>query len=255
MLSKQEKLEKQIQSLQTQLQSYPAGKLICTKNGGRYKWYQSDGRNKIYIPKEKRDFAEQLAVKKYLSLLLEDLTSEKKAIECYLKHHNSDIGKAEQLLIDTSEYRNLLTTHFTPKSQQLNEWRNLPYKHNTNYPERLIYKSSSGHHLRSKSEVIIDMLLHKNQIPFRYECALELNGTTIYPDFTIRHPKTGEFIYWEHFGLMDNSNYSKNVCSKLQLYISNGIIPSINLITTYETQDHPLQGELVEKIICHYFQH
>ena len=34
------------------LQDFPDGKLLCTKNGKGYKWYQSDGKNKIYIPKK-----------------------------------------------------------------------------------------------------------------------------------------------------------------------------------------------------------
>ena len=97
------------------------------------------------------------------------------------------------------------------------------------------------------------MLLYINKIPFRYECALHLGETTLFPDFTIRHPKTGNVYYWEHFGLMDNPAYSQNAYSKLQLYTSHGIIPSIQLITTYETKDNPLSTDIVEKIIAYYF--
>lgn len=97
------------------------------------------------------------------------------------------------------------------------------------------------------------MFLYKYKIPFRYECILQLDDIFIFPDFTIRHPETGEVFYWEHFGMMDNPNYSKKVLSKLQLYISNGIIPSIQLITTYETKENPLSSEVVEKIVEHYF--
>lgn len=75
------------------------------------------------------------------------------------------------------------------------------------------------------------MFLHNNQTPFRYECALHLGFETIYPDFTILHPLSKKIIYWEHFGLMDNENYIKNVCFKIQQYAQNGIIPSVNLIT------------------------
>ena len=96
-------------------------------------------------------------------------------------------------------------------------------------------------------------MLFVNKIPFRYECELQLGEIFIYPDFTIRHPKTGEIYYWEHFGRMDDSKYNKNVPSKLQLYISNGIIPSIQLITTYETIENPLSSEKVESLIREYF--
>lgn len=35
---------------------------------------------------------------------------------------------------------------------------------------------------------------------FRYECLLKLGDSAYYPDFTIKHPKTGKTYYWEHFG-------------------------------------------------------
>ena len=97
------------------------------------------------------------------------------------------------------------------------------------------------------------MVLYTHRIPFRYECMLTLGNSTLYPDFTIRHPKTGEYFYWEHFGMMDDPIYSKSAASKLQLYISFGIIPSIHLITTFETTDQPLSSEKLEKIVADYF--
>ena len=163
------RLDEEICAIETQLKQFPPGKLVCTKSGKYYKWYQSDGKHWSYIPKSKRNLAEQLAAKKYLSCCLEE------------------------------------------------------------------------------------MLLVQHKIPYRYECALQLGDHTIYPDFTIRHPKTGEIFYWEHFGLMDDINYSKNVPGKLHTYITGGIIPSINLITTYETKNTPLSMELVEKTIEYYF--
>lgn len=137
--------------------------------------------------------------------------------------------------------------------QNLKNWETESFEHNPNFPERLIHKSISGHLVRSKSESLIDTLLYVNQIPFRYECALHLGENTIYPDFTIKHPKTGDTYYWEHFGLMDDAKYVKNATLKLQTYSIYGIIPNIQLITTYETKEHPLNSDFVEKIIHHYF--
>lgn len=252
MLSKYQELENQIHNIENQLKDMPPGTLNCARNGNYYKWYQSDGQNNIYIPKKKQSTAQQLALKKYLSLLLEDLSHEKHAIQLYLEHH-STTPKAPQLL-NNPEFNSLISPHFMPLSQELSNWMQEIYERNTNYPDQLIHKSSSGNFLRSKSESIIDMLLHINRIPFRYECALRLSETVLFPDFTIRHPKTGNVYYWEHFGLMDNYAYAQNACSKLQLYTSHGIIPSIQLITTYETKDNPLNPNTVEKIITHYFR-
>lgn len=250
---KSQQLNEQILSLQAQLHTLPDGKLVCSHNGDNYKWYHSDGHKKVYIPKKDRKLAEQLALKKYLTLQLEELLNEKKAIDSYLKQHHLPPGAATQLITDNPEYANLLSSYFTPLSQELFDWANMPFEHNPKFPEQLIHKSSSGHFVRSKSEAMIDTLLYLNQIPFRYESALHLGDTTLYPDFTIRHPRTGKLYYWEHFGMMDDSNYSKNTCSKLQTYASHGIIPSIQLITTYETKNHPLSSDFIEKILQYYF--
>lgn len=97
------------------------------------------------------------------------------------------------------------------------------------------------------------MLLHTSKIPFRYECALPLGDVIVYPDFTIRHPRTGQLFYWEHFGMMDNPAYIKNAFSKLQLYTEHGIVPSIQLLTTYETKEHPLDFAAAENLVKLYF--
>ncbi|MGN1139786.1 MAG: ATPase, partial [Oliverpabstia sp.] len=190
--------------------------------------------------------------KKYLSLKLEEFMNEKRSIKFYLDHHTSHI-KSEELLSTDSGYHELLLPFFTPLSQELTDWMNCPYQKNPLYSEQLIHKSVSGHLLRSKSESIIDTFLYINKIPFRYECALTLGEVVLFPDFTIRHPRTGQIYYWEHFGLMDQSPYSQKTYAKLQLYTTYGIIPSIHLITTYETKEYPLSSEIVEKIIQYYF--
>ena len=208
-LHKAELLDAEIQSLEQQIKKMPPGKLLITRNGTNYKWFQALKGQKIYLPKKKRNLAKQLAHKKYLSLLLEHKVQERRAIQFYLNHYK--------------------------------------------IPEKLIHKSWSGNVLRSKSEAIIDMMLFMSQIPFRYECALSLGEIILYPDFTILHPKTGETYYWEHFGMVDNSDYRQAAFSKLQLYIEHKIIPTQNLIVTFETQECPLTSDQVEKVIQHYF--
>lgn len=252
MLAESRRLENEITSIQAQLKTFPSGKLICTHNKNYLKWFHSDGHTQTYIPKKKRAYAEQLAIKKYLSATLDDLLHEKRAIDFYLRHHNTS-SKAGQLLSDASGLQELLNPYFKPLSDELSSWMNSPFETNPSYSDQLLHKTISGNQVRSKSEVLIDMSLHVHQIPFRYECALSLGNITLYPDFTIRHPHTGEYYYWEHFGLMDDETYCQNACSKLHLYSSHGIIPTIQLLTTYETKDNPLSSEVIEKTIEHYF--
>lgn len=248
-----QKLNTKIHFIQSQLEQYPQGHIICARNSTRYKWYVKDGKTLTYLPKKNKAFAEKLAAKKYLSLLLNDLLHEKQSIELYLNHHNLSPNLSEKLLTEDSEYSRLLSASFKPKSLELSDWMHAPYESNTRFPDQLTHKTLSGKFVRSKSEVLIDMVLHLNQIPFRYECALQLGDVTLYPDFTIRHPKTGQTYYYEHFGRMDDPNYSKNAYSKLQLYNSYGIVPTIQLITTYETKEHPLSSEKIEQIVQEYF--
>ena len=174
-------------------------------------------------------------------------------MEAYLKHYNPAHEKTKYLLSDRSGYNELLAPYFKTGSQELTQWIKSSYEHNTTHPEHLIHKCYSGNTVRSKSEAIIDMALFINKIPYRYECALHLKDTTLFPDYTVRHPKTGSLFYWEHFGMMDDTAYSRNAFSKLEFYNSHGIIPSVNLITTFETRNNPLDSQLVEKIIQHYF--
>lgn len=125
--------------------------------------------------------------------------------------------KSNQLL-QSSEYRQLIYPFYTPAINELANWQSLPYDKNSIHPENLIHKSISGNLLRSKSEAIIDSLLFQNKIPFRYECQLVLGDRILYPDFTIRHPITGNLYYWEHFGLIDNADYSKKASQITQKY-------------------------------------
>jgi len=253
MLKEKSRLEKQVVELQRKIEKLPEGKLIKGRNGKYNQWFQSDGHYRKYIPKKKQNLAEKLAVKKYLSYQLEDLVNEKRAIEYYLRHHREDVGKTENLLSNDSEYRELLSPYFKTKSKELQEWMQEPFEQNSQYNEMLKLKSISGNIVRSKSEVIIDTLLYINKIPFRYECALKLGKRKIFPDFTIKHPKTGEIYYWEHFGKMTDEDYVRKTCSKIQLYSLHGIIPSVNLIMTFETPENPLCAEVVLEVIEKYF--
>lgn len=252
MKTEYERLDNQITRLERRLKQFPDGKLICAQNGKHFKWYRSDLQGRTYIPKNERGLAEELAMKKYLTFQLDDLKKEKRAIQLYLCHH-SDESRAEQLLKKSPEYRNLLSNNFLPLSKELDDWAKVSYPRNPMHQETLTYPSSSGNMLRSKSEVLIDMILYQNRIPFRYECELELNDGIVYPDFTIRHPRTGKVFYWEHFGMMDNPNYCQNAYTKMQRYTESGIIPTIHLITTYETKKYPLKMDVIETLVNQYF--
>lgn len=253
MFLQQKQLQQKLTDIQKQLQQLPEGKLICTRCGNRTKWYRSDGHTKTYIPKDQKPYASQLAIRRYLLEKQKEYQTNLDALAYYFRHDSYNSGKAEQLLTYDSAYHSLLAEHFQPVSQELQTWESSPYNKNKNYPEQLKHKTCKNEFMRSKSEAMIAMSLYVQKIPYRYECELKLGSITLFPDFTIRHPETGEIFYWEHFGMMDKSEYVKNASDKISLYMKYGIYPNDKLLVSYETQKQPLSTEQIQRLLQFHF--
>lgn len=243
----------QYQILQDKLKTLPKGNLLCVRNGNYTKWYKSNGSSPIYLPKKKHELIQQLALRKYYTLQLDELSQEIQLLDQCIKSYKAIQFKSSSLLDTSSCYHSLLTSHINAFPDKVQNWISSDYVHNTEHSENLIHKTISGHLVRSKSEVIIANSLYRNKIPYRYECALHLNDLTFYPDFTILHPRTTALFYWEHFGMMDLPSYCENAFNKLKIYANQGIIPSIQLITTYETKNRPIDSGNIQRIIEDFF--
>lgn len=253
------KLQAQCDYLRHKLSTFPEGELFIQKNGSYHRWRLKMKEKSVYCPKSNRSLAEVMALKKYYSLLLLEAEEELSLLNFYKKNfssaNRSRALSASDLLSESSPYYEFLQSHFSkdklPVSVQ--KWCSEAYETNGSHPEHLIHTTLAGHKVCSKSEVIIANLLYTNHIPYRYEAALALNEMTVYPDFTILHPTSQQLFYWEHFGMMDKSNYCDAACNKLKSYCYNGIFPSMQLITTYETGKVPIRSEQVQQIITQYF--
>ncbi len=252
LISKKKKLEKL-------LSKAPDGTLVYShnivKNKSYYKWYVSKSSHKIYIPRKNRNLARELARKKIHLQQLKDINAQLKAIDSYLKNYqeNSDLKK----LLKSPPILNLLSDEnsvpATELYEELKKWENEEYETNPFHPEYKTVKAINGLMVRSKSEAFIVLLLVTHHIPFRYECLLELDGKKLYPDFTIRHPVTGEIIYWEHCGMLDNPDYISQFINKMRHYLYNGIIPDHNLILTFESSTSKFDITIAEDKIKEFF--
>lgn len=252
LLKQKTNIEQKIADIEKKLLPCPEGHLTFSRCGKYVNWYHKTPGRKRYIPTSERTLVQQLALKKYYTLQLESLSQELTAINSYLSRCAHNNHKLENFFEKSPEMANLAGSLCSfQNKQQL--WANETYQKNPLNPEGLIHKTTLNYNVRSKSEVLITYVLSNKGIAFRYECGLALNGSIIYPDFTIKHPKTDEIYYWEHFGMMDSEAYITRTTNKLKLYITNGIIPSIQLITTYETKEHPLDIETVEMLVDFYF--
>ena len=251
-LIRKKQLESQIVQIQKELEKMPDGYLRCERNGRYIKWFYYHDGIAEYLSKKQKALAEQLAIRKYKEMQLEELQIELRAIGAYLKCKKKS-PCADGLLKDDSLYKTLLTPYFMQYEEEISKWVNEPYVHNPAYPEKLIHKTVAGIMVRSKSEALIVSSLVKNHIPFRYECPLYLTEHILYPDFTILHPKTRKIYYWEHFGKMDDTEYVKITNAKLNTYFMNGMNPANNLIMTFESSTEPLDYEVVDETIHMYF--
>lgn len=248
MLKECKRLEKEIGTLDKMIKKMPEGRLVCTVNGNRYKWYNSKPKHLEYIPKKNRDLAELLAEKKYLSLRKDELVKEKTAIKFYLRHSVKDEYRSKELLVRPG-YKDLLEPRYKELADELKNWMNEEYATNNSHPENLKHNIGNGRRVRSKSEMMIAHELIAHKIPFRYECALELTGGIFYPDFTIKKSRTGEVVYWEHLGLMEKTDYRELALAKIRRFAENGIFPGEHLILTYETSNSPLSYEMINAMI------
>ncbi|KAB2918270.1 MAG: AAA family ATPase [Bacteroidetes bacterium] len=91
--------------------------------------------------------------------------------------------------------------------------------------KNLIHQASDGKMLRSKSELLIyQRLIDKNLSPL-YEKKLTIKEVERLPDFTIENDNTGEVFYWEHCGMLHNTEYQQRWNEKYNWYIENKILP------------------------------
>ncbi|MDR0288161.1 MAG: AAA family ATPase [Clostridiales bacterium] len=110
------------------------------------------------------------------------------------------------------------------------------------YEANLIHKTIRGELVRSKSEVIIANMLFERGIHYEYEKELILDGDGIkVPDFTITVAGWDEPVYWEHCGMMSDTDYRRRWEAKRTVYEKHGIVEGKNLIVSEENDSFDSQ--------------
>lgn len=218
------------------------------KNISARKW------NRKYISGENISLAKELAKKHYYIILKRIIRKRLKALNTLIKDYPME--EIDAIYDDLCDERKALIEpiEMTVK-EKVKQWMEEVYEKNTSFSENLRYETEQGDIVRSKSEVIIANILYqyRKDILYKYEKPLEIieNGRkkTIYPDFTIMNVHTGKVIYWEHAGLMDDAFYSNEFVKKMNLYVSNGLIPGKDVVLSYETSLTPLDINAVKRLV------
>lgn len=276
---RKEEIEAQIGAIDGMLRQLPQGKFTCRRNGKGYKYFhkktgpdpaqkalkpescdppgnqgpqarQTPVRrdNYEYLPKSEAKLAGQLAMRRYLESVEQDLSNEEKAIDAFVTCIDRNGHNAEKCHAATG-MAELIDPEIQKSRAELDAWQNDDYEHSTSFPKDLTVQTIGGFCVRSKSEALIANLLIERGIPFRYEWVQVIDGKTCAPDFTILHPVKREIVIWEHFGLMNSADYQAEYRAKLSHYILAGYLPYYNLITTYERSEKPFSVDTANRIV------
>lgn len=253
-------LEKAIKKLEMADKSVPDCSVRIAAKGGSLQFYRITQKNDtkgIYMQKKERPQALAIIQKEFDLRQIAVLQEEKAALENALK----EVEKvtAIQQLEGVREIRKSLVVPATLSDQQYASlWLSQNYEKkpfNENAPELI---TSSGLRVRSKSEMLIAESLLRNGIPFRYEFPVTVlcddNFVKIHPDFYCLNVRTRQEFAWEHFGMMDNTDYAMKAVYRQNIYAENGYFPGKNLIVTQETQVQPLSMHLLDKIISQFLK-
>ena len=254
LMAEKQKLEKILQMTEKRLQQAPAGSLRLSRSQNCIQYYHcmEGEKNGKYISKKKEELIRMLAQKTYDEKVLQ--LAEKRIIQLdkFLKDYADDeIAMVYEK--EHAERKKLIQPVEVSLKQQLREWKEISYLGKEFQEGVPVIMSERGERVRSKSEKIIADYFFRHGIEYKYECPLYLKGVgNVYPDFTLFSLKTGQEIYWEHNGRMDDPVYARKFVRKMQSYESNDIFPGDRLILTYETEQTVLSTASIERLAARY---
>ncbi|MBQ8933961.1 MAG: hypothetical protein IJ061_06730 [Lachnospiraceae bacterium] len=175
-----------------------------------------------------------------------------KVLDSFLRKYNPNavmnVFKNESVLRQIQ-----LNPYELPDKQFVKVWQAAEYEQKPFQENMPVHYTVKKERVRSKSEVIIANSLFHAKLPYKYECPLMLGNQVIHPDFVILRMRDRKEIYWEHLGMMDDTEYRNHALQRIRMYEANGIFPGDRLILTFETYRMPLNAVYVEDVISHYF--
>ena len=255
LLAEQRRLEKIIHTSQRELKNAPKGTLRLSTSQNRPQYYhctKNSKKNGTYISRENKFLIQQLAQKSYNEKVLKcaekRLSQIRKITKDYNDHEIEEIFEKEHI-----ERKKLIQPVEPTWEQKMKSWAAEVYQGKEFQDNVPLIFTERGERVRSKSEKIMADYFFRNKIEYKYERPLLLKGYgTVYPDFTFLSRKTGEEIYWEHDGKMDDPTYARNAVKKIEAYENNNIFPGERLILTFETEYTILSTKTIEKLVEKY---
>lgn len=223
------------------------GHLKCITNHGSLQYYV----NGKYVKKDNYKQAQSIAQRDYNRQVLEAIEDEIHAIQKVMPYFSENNLNTiyDCLPIGRKALVSPIVPPIEAKIQAFlaEPYDPLPFREDDN--SEII--TENGERVRSKSEKLIADKLHTLGIPYRYEKPLILSvaghNKTFRPDFTVMHKHSGNILYLEHFGMMDNPEYCANAINKIEIYEKNGYLLGDKLLITKETAQAPLNTSIMEE--------
>ena len=219
--------------------------LQITHCQGRTQFFQKTAEGRTYLPKDSPQI-HTLAQKEYYERTLRAAEQVNAWIDRTLKTCPNETPKT--IFQDDQTRRQLITPLVLNDEEYLAKWLSKPYKGKPALPGQALYPTDKGDLVKSKSEALIANKLFQMGIPYRYEYPVEVKGFgVVYPDFVLCDIKERKDYVYEHFGKMDNLDYSCDTLSKIAAYEKSGFHLGDRFIATFEDLKHPLDISMVER--------
>ena len=227
--------------------------LVLKKSNKCYQYYHKNSNGKLeYIIAAERELAKRLAQKEYYEKLLNSLFRQEREIRGFIAKYNSNC--ISEIYENMPEGRKVLVNPIIESEKEfINKWMARMSGGKNTYNMETSYATDNGEEVRSKSEKILADIFCKYGLIYQYEPEIMLyNGVRCYPDFAILNIKERKTYYWEHFGLVSNSDYADKNLEKLARYEKSGIILGDNLLVSFEAKGIGLDVQSIEDKIIRY---
>ena len=246
-----------ITAIDEEIVNAPKESLRASTQRGKSQYYirtKPSERSGKYVRKADLPRAAAIAQRDYDLALREAALKEQASIKELLSIRESDLPEDVfgKLILPRQE---LAVPHFISDEEYAARWLAEPYTPKGFKEGDPEFHSTDGTRVRSKSEALLGDIFDSYPVPKKFECPVRLhNGKIIHPDYTLLNVRERKEYIWEHFGLMDDGDYVAGVSRKLSLYMELGYFPDDNLLMTFESGNHPLDQEKVEKLILRTFR-
>lgn len=226
----------------------PKGKIYVSPGMRKTQFYMADNSNvnhKQYMSRLLESVAKRYIQHEYNEKVINALKWDISKLRDYIrKSQKKGVASCSTLMSRTKR------PYYVPITlsdrEYINKWGE------ENYPTKgflqgdVLFETSFGLRVRSKSEILIAEALKKRQVPFRYEFPVKIKNRIFYPDFFCLNVRTRRVFIWEHFGLIDDADYRSGTFEKMAAYEESGYVIGKNLIVTAEEARHPLNAKTID---------